>query len=263
MGRQWNIDTENMDESEIKVMNKLASLKNNTQFEILKMLQYKENAYPREKNPIYKYAMTSKMIRKELKKIGIKISTQMVGQDLKKLLKAELVEREKLSKNPNGIRLENEAYGYYINVNAFEDIFLEINFLTEELKGLIDLYEQNQESIEGDNCVFTVFNGEDKGKKLIINENEEAFIGRMANYTPSDVGPFSLLLSNKYTTVSSIDKPHLRVYNKDGTWYMVDDSSTNGTYVGNNVVKKEKIKNNSFIRLSKGPGSAILYCSYE
>ena len=48
-------------------------------------------------------------------------------------------------------------------------------------------------------------------------------------------------------------------------WYVLDESSSNGTYVGDNLIPfgiKTKLINNSFLKLSKGNGGAVFYCSF-
>lgn len=74
-----------------------------------------------------------------------------------------------------------------------------------------------------------------------------------------------ILLDNEYSTVSNISKPHLKVFYKDDGWYILDEGSSNGTFIGDvEVLKGEaiKIKSNSFIKLSRGNGGVVIYCSF-
>ena len=72
-------------------------------------------------------------------------------------------------------------------------------------------------------------------------------------------------MDNSYVTVSNVSKPHLKVFYEDGEWYILDDSSSNGTYLGNTLVLsgvKTPLKNNSFLKLSNGRGGIVFYCSF-
>lgn len=126
----------------------------------------------------------------------------------------------------------------------------------------MDLYKESEESMKHEDTVITVFNGEDKRKQLSINEDDVAFIGRRLSDRPANFSCSSLILSNCYKTVFSIRNPHLKVYNRNGCWYIKDENSLYGTYCYNKELKKDeakKLPNNSLIKLSKGPRYALIY----
>lgn len=243
---------------------KISALNNPIRWEILQMLRRKEvnssnNCY------IENYSMSVREIGEKLKEKDIITAVQNLGQHLKLLRKAGLVDRTMVNYNDVGLPIPH--YLYYLKVDAFDDLFLEVNFFRDELNSYVDLYKESKELKKYHDCVLTVFNGVDKGKRLTIDADERAFIGRRSlSYKDSDNDSVSLELSNSYESVSSINKPHLIVYNKRGTWYMRDESSTNGTYCSHDKLKRGKAKeipNNSLIKLSKGQGSALLYISYN
>lgn len=258
--RGFEYNTEEMDENELIILNKFFAMRHETRLAILKLIRDSEQKYQLNHNDVEKYALTNEMLKDKLnKEYDIEIGYQLLGQHLKILREAGLIEQFKIP-NPDhrgGIELN----AYLLEKDAFEDLFLDVNFLTDELNKFITL---SKEPLPSDSCLLIVFNGEDKGKKLIINKDEEVIIGRKANIQTNDVGQALFLLSNSYKTVSRISKPHLKIYYKNDKWYMLDEASKNGTYIYDNKIKKEyPLKNNSYIRLSKGPGSALIYCKFD
>ena len=144
-------------------------------------------------------------------------------------------------------------------------MFLDINFLSDKLFSFFDLFKSNQKFHEDGNCVLTIFNGVDKGKTFKVHKDETVLIGRKGNFSQGDLAPFSILLDNSYETVSKISKPHLRLFYKNDGWYIFDETSSNGTFIGDMEVEKgkpTKLKSNSFLKLSKGNGGAVIFCSF-
>ena len=91
-------------------------------------------------------------------------------------------------------------------------------------------------------------------------------IGRKANFSEDDFSRISILLDNSYDTVSGISKPHLELFYENDGWYIIDKDSSNGTFIGDIEVQKgkaTKLKSNSFLKLSRGNGGAVIYCSFE
>ena len=168
------------------------------------------------------------------------------------------------SREINSLLLNN----YNINITTqmlVEDLFLDVNFLSDELLTFFDLYKFNQRFSDGEHCVFTIFNGVDKGKTFKVHKDETVLIGRKANYDANDLASFTILLDNSYSTVSNVSKPHLKVFYKDDGWYILDSCSSNGTYIADKKVPigiETKLKTNSFLKLSKGNGAAVIYCSF-
>ena len=104
---------------------------------------------------------------------------------------------------------------YVLKQDAFDDLFLEITFLSDELLSFFDLYETNKRYHDGEHCILTVFNGVDKGKTFKVNRNESVLIGRRGEFRQSDLASFTILLDNSYSTVSKVSKPHLKLFYQD------------------------------------------------
>lgn len=248
------------------ISTKLAAVNNNVRFAILEILKEfqkknmdKDNSF--KNDPLYSREINTFL----LNNYNISITPQMLGQHLKQLLEADLIKEVNIKKEvPNKIGKRN-VKGYILKKDAFEDLFLEITFLSEELLSFFDLYKTNQHFKDNEYCVLTIFNGVDKGKTFKIHKNEVYLIGRKDNYNLNDLASFTILLDNSYTTVSNVSKPHLKLFYKNDKWCILDEASSNGTFIADKKVQKGKItklKNNSFLKLSRGSGAAILYCSF-
>ncbi len=174
---------------------------------------------------------------------------------------------QKIYKNKDNSFKKDPLYSREINNILLNNYKINIiRFLSDELLSFFNIYKTNQRFIDGEHCVLTIFNGVDKGKTFKVNKNETVFIGRKAHYSPTDIASFSILLDNSYNTVSNIDKPHLKLFYKVDSWFVLDESSSNGTFIHDHEIRKGfpiRLRNNSFIKLSKGSGSAIIYCSFE
>lgn len=244
------------------ISQKLAAVNNKVRFSILEILRdnqkYNKSQSP---DPLYSREINSIL----LKNYNIEITPQMLGQHVKQLINANLVSEVEIKKEvPNKIG-KRTVKAYVIKEDAFEDLFLDINFLSDELFTFFDLYKSNQKYHEDDNCVLTIFNGVDKGKTFKVRRDETVLIGRKANFSQTDLASFSILLDNSYDTVSNLSKPHLKLFYKDDGWYIIDESSSNGTFIGDIEVQKgraTKLKANSFLKLSRGNGGAVIYCSF-
>lgn len=245
---------------------KLAAVNNNVRFSILEILRDFERVNKTQegefkKEPLYSRELNSIL----LNNYNINITTQMLGQHLKQLVEAELVDEIVVKKEvPNKIG-RRSVKGFILKEDAFEDLFLDVSFLSDELLTFFDLYKSNQRFSDGEHCVLTIFNGEDKGKTFKVHKDETVLIGRKADFNVHDIASFTILLDNSYSTVSNVAKPHLKLFYKDDGWYIIDDGSSNGTYIADKKVPTgvaTKLKANSFLKLSKGNGGAVIYCSF-
>ncbi|MBQ7928071.1 MAG: FHA domain-containing protein [Methanobrevibacter sp.] len=252
------IDSESSD----LISQKLAAVNNKVRFSILEILRDNQKYNQSQStDPLYSREINSIL----LKNYNIEITPQMLGQHMKQLMNANLVCEVEIKKEvPNKIG-KRTVKAYVIKEDAFEDLFLEINFLSDELFTFFDLYKSNQKYHEDDNCVLTIFNGVDKGKTFKVRRDETVLIGRKANFSQADLASFSILLDNSYDTVSNVSKPHLKLFYKNDGWYIIDEASSNGTYIGDIEVQKgkaTKLKPNSFLKLSRGNGGAVIYCTF-
>ena len=260
------IKTEILDLDDDMISTKLSAVNNKVRFSILEILRDFHNLYVDENNNFKKDPYYSREINSLLlNNYDINITPQMLGQHIKQLMEADLIEEISVKREiPNRVG-QRAVKAYVLKEDAFEDLFLEINFLSQELLSFFDLYNVNRRFHDEDNCVFTIFNGVDKGKTFKVNKNETVLIGRKDNFKESDLASFAILLDNSYKSVSSVGKPHLKVFYKDDAWCILDESSLNGTFIGDRKVPtgvEIKLKNNSFLKLSKGNGGAVIYCSF-
>lgn len=245
---------------------KLAAVNNNVRFSILEILRDFERVNKTSEGTFKKEPLYSREINSILlNNYDINITPQMLGQHIKQLMEADLIEEITVKREvPNKVG-KRGVKAYILKEDAFEDLFLEINFLSHELLSFFDLYNINKRFHDGEHCVLTVFNGADKGKTFKINQNETVLIGRKDNYNESDLAAFTVLLDNSYKSVSNVGKPHLKIFYKDESWCILDEASLNGTFIGDRKVPNgvvTKLKPNSFIKLSKGNGGAVIYCSF-
>lgn len=257
-----DFQTEIIDENCNVLSNKLAAINNEVRFTILKILRdFGKIQGNKNKDPLY-----SREINVFLTNFNINITPQMLGQHLKILVNAGILEEVFVKKEiPNKIGRRN-VKAYVIRSDAFSDLFLDINFFSDELLSFFELYDINKNFHDEDDCIITVFNGKDKGKTFKISKNDQALIGRKSKYNDNDFDGFeTIMLDNSYYSVSNISKPHIRLFHENGDWQIIDEDSSNGTFIGDkrmpsgvNVI----LKNNSFLKLSRGGGSAVIYCSF-
>ena len=245
---------------------KLAAVNNEVRFSILEILRdfdilnkTQDNSY--RKDPLYSREINNIL----LNNYNIDITPQMLGQHLKQLLEADLVEEYVVKKEvPNKIG-KRSVKSYILKEDAFADLFLEINFLSDNLLSFFNLFKSNQRFSQDKHCSLTVFNGADKGKTFTINRKETVAIGRRGDASEIDSDSVNIMLDNSYLTVSNISKPHLKMFYKDDAWHVLDEESSNGTYIADVEIPKGqevKLKPNCFLKLSRGNGAAIIYCSY-
>ena len=255
-----------LDDDSDLISEKLSAVNNEARFSILKILrdfdkENKRDTGDYKKEPFYSREINTLL----LKNYNVNITTQMLGQHLKQLVNSGLVEEVDVKKEvPNKIG-PRTVKGYVLREDAFEDLFLDINFLADELLSFFDLYKTNKRFQDEEHCVLTIFNGQDKGKTFKVNKDETVLIGRKGNFNPGDLASFTILLDNSYSSVSSVSKPHLKLFYKKDGWYILDEESTNGTFIADREVPKgraTKLSANSFIKLSKGIGGAVIYCSF-
>lgn len=245
---------------------KLAAVNNNVRFSILEILRDFERVNKTSEGTFKKEPLYSREINSILlNNYNINITTQMLGQHLKQLVESDMIEEVSVKKEvPNKIG-RRSVKGFTLKEDAFDELFLDVSFLSDELLTFFDLYKSNQRFSDGEHCVLTIFNGEDKGKTFKVHKDETILIGRKANFNANDLASFTILLDNSYSTVSNVGKPHLKLFHKDDGWYILDECSSNGTYIADRKVPtgiETKLKVNSFLKLSRGNGGAVIYCSF-
>ena len=133
--------TEILNDNDCKILSsKLAAINNQVRFSILKILRdYQKVNSSKSKTPLY-----SREINLLLTGFNINITPQMLGQHLKILVEAGILDEVFVKKEiPNKVGKRN-VKAYVLKEDAFEDIFLEINFFADELLAFFDLYDINK-----------------------------------------------------------------------------------------------------------------------
>ncbi|MBE6494659.1 MAG: FHA domain-containing protein [Methanosphaera stadtmanae] len=256
-------DHENYNTYDI-LASKLSAVNNKVRFSILEILsEIDENNQQKDniiKEPLYSRELNSFL----LKRYEINITPQMLGQHLKQLEGAKLIEEVHIKKEvPNKIG-PRTVKAYKINTDAFKDLFLDVNLFTKELLSLFKLYESHEEVNDGEHCILTVLNGVDKGKTFKLNKEDKILVG--CKEFDNQIISSTILLDSKYSKVSSISNPHAYIFYQENQWIILDKDSKNGTFIDNKLVYNDcltKLKNKSFLRFSKGTGSAVFFCSFE
>ena len=259
-----NVETVNGNETYKLISPVMSAINNEARFSILDILLDVENS--NETNIIKKEPLYSREINCILfQKYNIKISPQMLGKHLKQLEDADLVEEVDMKKEvPNKIG-PRSVKAYKIKHAAFKDLFLEINLFTSELLRLFEAYGKNQSLKEDNHIILTVLNGNNRGKNYKINKKEKKYLCRKSRQNIA-LDTNYIALDKTYSKINEESSPHIKIYHEENTWYVLDKSSKNGTYINDKKVIKDKatqITNNSFLRLSRGSGSVVLFCSYN
>ena len=254
--------TEILRDADCKILSsKLASINNDVRFSILKILRdHQKSIVNKHKAPLY-----SREINFLLTGYNINITPQMLGQHLKILVDAGILSEVIVKKEiPNKVGKRN-VKAYVLREDTFDDLFLEINFFSDELLSFFELYNVNTKFNNKKCCTLTIFNGKDKGKTYRINKNDLVFIGRRGTDDFTKIPNRKIVLDNSYSTVSNVLKPHLKLFYENNEWYILDECSSNGTFIGDEILphaEKTKLKNNSFLKLSRGRGGVVFYCSF-
>ncbi|AWX31722.1 FHA domain-containing protein [Methanosphaera sp. BMS] len=242
------------DEEFNEMMGMLKALAGETRYLILEVLAKNLRDNARRYRSFNYYALTVDEINTQLNK-GYSIAT--IQDHLNQLMTVGLIGRV--------CEGNNRSYAYYFNMFAIDCLLFEKQIFLEEMQSFMVLSDKIHEKMTKWDCVITVFTGMDKGEMLTLNKDETGYIGKNAAYNPDKYGSESLLLSSTYKSVTERHIPHLEVYYKNDEWFMVDRSE-HGTFIFNMEVEKNtpvKLPNNTFIQLSRGPTSAVLYVSYN
>lgn len=247
------------------ISDKISAVNNKVRFSILEILseieRINQSGNVTKKGPLYSREINLIL----LEEYNIDITPQMLGQHLKQLENAGLIEEIYVKKEiPNKVG-PRTVKAFKLNSSAFKDLFLDIDIFRYELLSLFKLYENHKRYEDNSHCILTILNGQDKGKTFKINKNEIILVGRISDYSLNELASFTILLNNSYQKVNPISQPHLKIFYHENKWCIIDEYSKNGTYMDEKLVEKNKVtllRNNSFLRLSKGTDGVVFYCTY-
>ncbi|RAP54714.1 MAG: hypothetical protein BZ137_00770 [Methanosphaera sp. rholeuAM130] len=247
-------------------MKVISAFDNYTRMKIVEVLIERLRKESKQYHSQYIYPLNSKEIKDALendKKIK-KMTEQGWRNHLTQLREAGIIGRIKRKVDQKGNPINNTRDSFFINMNIFDRFLFGTKLGQEQIRSYMLLSNKIEELKEDYDCVMMVCTGSDKSKCLTFNKEDEVVVGRESSHKPGKYDSKALVLSSIYKTVTEVEKPHLKVFYKDGEWFIVDYSS-NGTFISNKKLKKgvsKKVKNNSFIQLSEGDSSVVLYFSY-
>lgn len=156
---------------------------------------------------------------------------------------------------PGGLEAIIRNLGFFSNTRV-QIVGSEISRRLDEVKGALS------KEVLGNMPAAIVLGGQDDGK-LFLLKNDLVNIGRTdAEYTAA-AGNNDVVLSESYTAVTRISKPHGRFIHENGAWYIEDCGSTGGTQLNNRKLEKnvkEQVRDGDLLELAKGSsGVRVLF----
>jgi pSer/pThr/pTyr-binding forkhead associated (FHA) protein/predicted transcriptional regulator len=208
---------------------------------------------------------------KEVRKIAAEIDTsyENTKKHLDKLLSTGLIKKEaglgqatskgvhpvwKYSLVPGAMEAIVRNLGLFSNIR--------INPADSELRNKLDAVRGRvAEELLAPTPSLVMLGGPEDGKVFRLT-GQEVRIGRVdprhvVSYDPD----CDVVLSSEYTAVSRVSKPHGKLIEENGQWYMEDGGSTGGTMVNSVPVTPEKkmvVRDGDLIELAKGVYGAKL-----
>jgi hypothetical protein len=149
---------------------------------------------------------------------------------------------------PGGLEAIIRNLGLFSNTRV-QVVGSEISRRLDEVKGTLS------KEVLGGVPAAIVLGGPDDGKVFLL-KHDAVSIGRidpenMASFRPeSDV-----VLSDGYTAVTRVSRPHGKFIRDKGTWYIEDFGSTGGTQLNNHKLEKNTrtpVQDGDLIELAKG-----------
>ena len=176
------------------------------------------------------------------------------------LIKTSAQKKDKYIQGPNTVTV------YKINQPGINMLSADINAFSNALSSFTsDKTVINKEEMdEFGNLkipLLKIIGGSENGKVFAIKK-DQIRIGRIGELNPTEAEyGDDLILSNDYTSVTRIEKPHLTISKKDDKWYALDMKSSGGTFLNNEKMEKTKeyrLKDNDLMKLSLGSHSVEL-----
>jgi len=148
---------------------------------------------------------------------------------------------------PGGMEAIVRNLGFFSNTRV-QIVGSEISRRLEEVKGTLS------KEVLGNMPAAILLGGDDDGKMFLLRQDLVNF-GRVDPENAASTGPDDIVLSEGYTAVTRVSKPHGRfVHDKNG-WYIEDCGSTGGTQLNNRKLEKdvkEQLRDGDLIELAKG-----------
>jgi DNA-binding transcriptional ArsR family regulator len=148
---------------------------------------------------------------------------------------------------PGGLEAIIRNLGFFSNTRV-QIVGSEISRRLDEVKGALS------KEVLGNMPAAIVLGGQDDGK-LFLLKNDLVNIGRTDAENTAAPGESDIVLSESYTAVTRISKPHGRFVHEKGEWYIEDCGSTGGTQLNNRKLEKnvkEQLRDGDLLELAKG-----------
>lgn len=194
----------------------------------------------------------SHMLWKEYSKTSTRENTK---NHVDKLLNLGLVTRRP------GIRDNRAVINYVMIPGSIETAmrtlskFMKFNLNLELSDQVARVQEKISEEFSKSFAKMRVLGGVDDGKEFLLKENEV----NMGRSDPENTGKFDpkkdIVLSDEYTAVTRVWKPHARMLLEDGKWFIEHAEGGNGTCLWDKKLiknKKEPLKDGDIVSLAEG-----------
>ncbi|WP_321506583.1 FHA domain-containing protein [uncultured Methanoregula sp.] len=148
---------------------------------------------------------------------------------------------------PGGLEAIIRNLGFFSNTRV-QIVGSEISRRLDEVKGTLS------KEVLGNMPAAIVLGGPDDGKLFLLKSDIVNF-GRIDPDNAATGSPDDVVLSDGYTAVTRVSKPHGRFLQEKGVWHIEDCGSTGGTQLNNRKLEKnvkELLRDGDLIELAKG-----------
>jgi DNA-binding transcriptional ArsR family regulator len=149
---------------------------------------------------------------------------------------------------PGGLEAIIRNLGLFSNTRV-QIVGTEISHRLDDVKNTLS------REVLGNVPAAIVLGGPDDGKVFLLKA-DSASIGRIDPENPGSFDPTrDIVLSDGYSAVTRVSKPHGRVVHEKNGWYIEDSDSTGGTQLNNKRLEKNVrvlLHDGDLVELSKG-----------
>jgi len=149
---------------------------------------------------------------------------------------------------PGGLEVIIRNLGLFSNTRV-QVVGSEISRRLDEVKGALS------KEVLGNIPAAIVLGGPDDGKTFLL-KHDIISIGRNDPENPSSFQPdVDVVLSDGYTAVTRVSRPHGKFIRDNGTWHIEDSGSTGGTQLNNHKLEKNvrtPLHDGDLVELAKG-----------
>ena len=158
----------------------------------------------------------------------------------------------KYSLVPGGLEAITRSLGLFANLK----LTLTDAMLAKKLAGVRETFAGEFAGL----CPVLILLGGAEDGKVFPLEDESIAVGRADPAVP-DPGRPGIVLGEDYAAVTRISRPHARLTQRQGVWFIEDCGSTGGTFVNGATLdqgRRRELNNGDLIELAKGAMGATL-----